>query len=50
MEVNIMLLKIKKLGAELIRKICCISPEWGNKVMDILGYENYCKVVKYWKS
>lgn len=45
-----MLLKIKKLGAKLIRKICCISPEWGNKVMDILGYENYCKVAKYWKK
>lgn len=45
-----MLLKIKIIIAELIRKICCISPECGNKVMDILGYKNYCKVAKYWKK
>lgn len=44
-----MTLKIKKFIAKLIRKICCISPEWGNRVMDIIGYERYCRVAKYWK-
>lgn len=38
--------KLKLIFAKLIRKICCISPEWGNRVMDILGYERYCKVIK----
>ena len=44
-----MVLRIKIIIAELIRKICCISPKWGNRVMDILGYDNYCRVAKYWK-
>ena len=44
-----MTLRIKIIIAELIRKICCISPKWGNRVMDILGYDNYCRVAKYWK-
>ena len=44
-----MVLRIKIIIAKLIRKICCISPKWGNRVMDILGYDNYCRVAKYWK-
>ena len=44
-----MILRIKIIIAELIRKVCCISPKWGNRVMDILGYDNYCRVAKYWK-
>ena len=44
-----MVLRIKIIIAGLIRKICCISPKWGNRVMDILGYDNYCRVAKYWK-
>lgn len=44
-----MVLRIKIIIAELIRKVCCISPKWGNRVMDILGYDNYCRVAKYWK-
>ena len=44
-----MILRIKIIIAELIRKICCISPKWGNIIMDILGYDNYCRVAKYWK-
>ena len=44
-----MILRIKIIITEFIRKICCISPKWGNIVMDILGYDNYCRVAKYWK-
>ena len=44
-----MILRIKMIIAELIRKVCCISPKFGNRVMDILGYNNYCRVAKYWK-
>ena len=44
-----MILRIKIIIAEFIRKVCCISPKWGNRVMDILGYDNYCRVAKYWK-
>lgn len=47
--VMFMVLRIKIIIAKLIRKICCISPKWGNRVMDILGYDNYCRVAKYWK-
>ena len=43
-----MVLRIKIIIAEFIRKVCCISPKWGNRVMDILGYDNYCRVAKYW--
>ena len=42
-----MILRIKIIIAELIRNICCISPKWGNRVMDIIGYDNYCRVAKY---
>ena len=38
--------KIKIALSNLIWKIAGISPDWGNRVMDILGYENYCKVAK----
>ena len=39
--------KLKIIISKLIWKIAAISPKWGNRVMDILGYENYCKVMKY---
>ena len=48
-KVTFMVLRIKIVIAELIRKVCCISPKWGNRVMDVLGYDNYCRVAKYWK-
>ena len=48
-KVTFMVLRIKIIIAEFIRKVCCISPKWGNRVMDILGYDNYCRVAKYWK-
>ena len=38
--------KIKTMIANLFWRIARISPEWGNRVMDILGYENYCRVAK----
>lgn len=37
---------MKKLLAKIIWKIAAISPEWGNRVMDIIGYNNYVKVAK----
>ena len=43
------MLKLKIKISKLIWKVAAISPEWGNRVMDILGYENYCKVMKYQK-
>lgn len=39
--------KFKIIISKIIWKIAGISPKWGNRVMDILGYENYCKVMKY---
>ena len=39
--------KLKIMISNLLWKIAGISPEWGNRVMDILGYDNYCKVSKY---
>ena len=39
--------KLNIMISNLLWKIAGISPEWGNRVMDILGYENYCKVSKY---
>ena len=39
--------KLKIMISNLLWKIAGISPEWGNRVMDILGYENYYKVSKY---
>lgn len=38
--------KIKILISKLIWKIAGISPNVGNKVMDILGYDNYVKVMR----
>jgi hypothetical protein len=38
--------KLKEIFSNLMWRIARISPEWGNRVMDILGYENYCKVAK----
>lgn len=43
------MLKIKVLFSKLIWKVAGISPKWGNRVMDFIGYENYCKVAKYQK-
>lgn len=42
--------KLKILFSKLIWKIAGISSEWGNRVMDTLGYENYCEVMKYQKE
>ena len=38
--------KLKVIIANLLWRIAGISPDWGNRVMDILGYENYCKVAR----
>ena len=42
--------KIKIIFSKLIWKIAGFSSKWGNRVMDILGYENYCKVMRYQKE
>lgn len=39
--------RIKVIMSKLIWKVAAISPEWGNRVMDILGYNNYFKVMLY---
>lgn len=39
--------KIKIKVSKWIWKLCGKSPEWGNRIMDILGYKNYCKVMEY---
>lgn len=39
--------QIKIIVSKIIWKVAGISPEWGNRVMDILGYNNYIKVAKY---
>ena len=39
--------KLKIIISKLIWKIAGISSKCGNQVMDILGYENYCKVMNY---
>ena len=39
--------KLKVMISKLIWKIAGISPEWGNRVMDILGEDLYCKVMMY---
>lgn len=39
--------KIKVAVSKLIWKVAGISPKWGNRVMDILGYKRYCKIAKY---
>lgn len=38
--------KLKIIVYKLIWKIAGISPKWGNRVMDFLGYERYCKLAK----
>lgn len=38
---------LKKKVSKILWKIAGISPACGNLIMDILGYENYCKVMKY---
>ena len=42
-------MKLKVSVSKLIWKIAGISPEMGNRVMDILGEERYSKVMKYQK-
>lgn len=42
--------KIKSLVARIIWKIAGISPKAGNAVMDILGDENYVKVMNHQKQ
>lgn len=37
--------KIKVFIAKKIWKLYGKSPEWGNRIMDVLGYKNYCKVM-----
>lgn len=37
---------LKTILANLLWKIAAISPKWGNRVMDFIGYENYVKVAK----
>lgn len=41
------MLKLKIIISKLIWKVAAISPDWGNRIMDILGYNNYCKVSRY---
>lgn len=41
--------KIKIVISKIIWRICKISPKWGNRIMDLIGYENYIKVSKYQK-
>ena len=41
------MLKLTIIISKLIWKVSGISPDWGNRVMDILGYNNYCKVMRY---
>lgn len=38
---------VKIIISKLLWKVAGISSDWGNRVMDILGYENYCKVMYY---
>lgn len=38
--------KIKIIVYKFIWKIAGISPKWGNRVMDAIGYERYCKIGK----
>jgi hypothetical protein len=44
------MLKIKIIISKLIWKLAGHSPRWGNRVMDILGYDNYCKIARYQKD
>lgn len=38
--------KLKVCFANLIWRIAGISPKWGNRVMDFIGYKNYIKISK----
>lgn len=42
--------KIKVIGAKIIWRICAIHWRIGNAVMDILGYDNYLKVMNLQKE
>lgn len=42
-----MMKKIKVMISKLIWKVAGISPKMGNLVMDILGDDNYVKVMNY---
>ena len=37
---------MKRLIANLLWRIARISPEWGNRVMDFVGYERYCRIAQ----
>lgn len=41
------MLKLTIIISKLIWTVAGISPDWGNRIMDILGYNNYCKVMRY---
>ena len=43
------MLKIKIIISKLIWKLAGHSPRWGNRVVDILGYDDYCKIARYQK-
>ena len=38
---------LKIAVSKVLWKIAGVSPKMGNLVMDIIGYDNYCKVMKY---
>ena len=42
-----MIKKFKVMISKLIWKVAGISPKMGNLVMDILGDDNYAKVMNY---
>ena len=37
---------MKILIANLLWRIARISPEFGNRVMDFVGYEKYCRIAQ----
>lgn len=38
------MMKLKISVYKIIWKIAGISPTWGNRVMDFLGYDRYCRI------
>ena len=41
------MLRLKIVVSKALWKIAGYSPKMGNLVMDIIGYDNYCKVMRY---
>lgn len=39
-------MKFKVFISNLIWRVARKGPDWGNRVMDFIGYENYCKIAK----